>query len=358
MNFSFELLYKLSIKYKKQLIIIIIITSTIGLLLTLIIPKRYKSSGVFFILNNNDSSLSSNLLNNMNIILGEQNTSTIAVDNLLSTRFVMDNVIQKNDLMNYLKTDKKYKAYFWLKEHVKLNQYKDGTNIISCYDNDKNFAAEIVNTYLSLIDSFYRESNIFVARNYRKFLEKRIVEIDKKVKIYSDSLVAFQKKNNIVIPEDEFKIFYENVIVPLQKSLMEQKINYLSAKDISDNLISYKDKKKIYDITLKELDNIYSHQTNFSKIPLKDFPAKIQEYMLLYTNLKLNFTLYNFVKTEYENALLKEKKDTPSIYIIDKGIPAEIAYFPRKRDGLILGFLIGLFISYIYILYKNNENIT
>ena len=92
---------------------------------------------------------------------------------------------------------KKFIAYNWLKENITVNPLKDGLILLNSVDNDPEFATLLVNSYLEVIDSFYKQNEIFIARNYRKYLECREKELYVIMNAYLDSLKSFQKRENL-----------------------------------------------------------------------------------------------------------------------------------------------------------------
>lgn len=322
-----------------------------GFLLALFLPKRYVSTGIFYIVRN-DSGFESPL-QGMNILssLSSMNQNQVEVYNLITTRFVKDNAADKTGLMEKIDAKKRYMAYQWLDEHISLNYFKDGTIVLACYDTDKEFAAEMVNTYLSIIDSFYTQSDIFIARNYRKYMEERVKDLGVKMEASAESLAAFQLKTGLLQPDKEAESFYSFIITPLIQDIVSKKLEIEKSRIIEGNTLKSSILQQDYNLTVDEFEKLTNTQSKFMKSPLSKMPENMKKFFFLKTNLEVASQLYAQSKLELENAYMNELKNVPSIHIIDRGIPAERYTFPRKRDGLLFGLIMGMLTTVIWILF-------
>lgn len=353
MNFTYGQIYESLKKNLRFIAVITAICAILGLLLAFVIPKKYKSSGSFYIVNSSMSTGSTDLLKGL-ISDGGFSESRIYIENLIQTRFIMDNIMEKTALMEKRKIGKKFLAYEWLKENVAVSPLKDGMILINVIDNDPEFATLIVNAYLDVIDSFYKQSEVFLARNYRKYLEQRERELFTAMNSYFDSLKSFQKRENLVYPELEYEAYYTNIIMPLKQELTNQLINKEKSLMISNDKSSSDQYEREYKITESVIESLYSGG-GANRTPLSKLPSKIKEYATLKIQSDIAVALYSTVKAELEKAVMNEKNNVPSIFIIDKGVVPETHYFPKKRDGLLLGFFIGIILSSGYSLYREDR---
>jgi len=353
-NYTYEQIYQSLKKNIKIIIIITLICGILGLLLTLVLPKKYKSSGSFYIVNPSTGMGKTDLLEGL--ILGYGMTeSKIHIENLIQTRFIMDHILKKTSLMEKKRFKKKFIAYNWLKENITVNPLKDGLILLNSVDNDPEFATLLVNSYLEVIDSFYKQSEVFLARNYRKYLEYREKELYIIMNSYLDSLKSFQKRENLVYPEIEYESYYTNIMMPLKQELMNKLINKEKALLILNDKLTSEKYEREYKITESIIESLYNGTKGMNQTSLAKLPSKIKEYVALKIQSGISISLYTTVKTELEKSIMNEKNNVPSIFIIDNGIMPETFFFPQKRDGLILGIFIGLLFSLVYSIYRENK---
>ncbi|MGE3062371.1 MAG: hypothetical protein AB7T10_01900 [bacterium] len=353
MNFTYGQIYDSLKRNIRFIALITAICVVLGLLLSFVIPKKYKSSGSFYIVNSSMSSGGADILKGL-ISDGGFSETRIYIENLIQTRFIMDNIIEKTSLMEKKNIGKRFMAYEWLKANVTVSPLKDGMILINAIDNDPEFATHIVNSYLDVIDSFYKQSEVFLARNYRKYLELRERELFIAMNSYLDSLKAFQKRENLVYPEIEYQAYYTNIIMPLKQELTNQLINKEKSLMVANDKVSSEQFEREYRITESVIESLYEGSGS-GRTSLTKLPAKIKEYAALKIQSDISISLYSTVKAELEKAVMNEKNNVPSIFIIDEGVIPETHFFPKKRDGLILGFLIGLILSSGYTLYREDK---
>ncbi|MDD3802880.1 MAG: Wzz/FepE/Etk N-terminal domain-containing protein [bacterium] len=330
-----------------------VIFTLIGVGLTFILPKYYRATGVFYLISDekfSSSSISDLLMNVSNLSKGFK--SGIDIEHLIETEFVRNKVIARTELMKKKSIEKKIDAYMWLKESISINPYNDGMVKLSCKEKDPLLARDIVEAYLFVIDSFYRESGMFVARNYRIYLEKREKELLTQMQSSMTAMQNYQRENNIIYPEIEYKTLYENVIAPIKQNMLEVTLRKAREEEIFGDKSSSLVSEKELDISSEILDQLYS-ENNKIMSALNKFPEKVKNYILLKLNTDISVSLYTTVKAELEKAILEEKRDIPSMHIIDIPEIPEEHFFPRKRDGAFVGFILGIICACLYVYLRN-----
>jgi len=357
MEFTFEQFLNTIIKkHYKFIILVTLICLTAGILLTFVLPKRYKSTGAFYIVSSSSNlgvGSDGSLLQGLSGLISTQ-SNKIYVENIIETRFVKDVVLEKTGLLERKKFKKRLFAYDWLTEHISVNPLRDGMIIISGYDEKPEYARELVFTYLSVIDSFYKESEIFFARNYRKFLEGREKELYASMQTSMQKMRDYQKKEKILFPELEYEAIYTSVIVPIKQELASKLIEKEKALKIYNNKSESEIANEDINITSLILDNMYNDKNALMNSSLASLPDKLREYFFLKLESDISMELYSMIKSELEKSILNEKNNVPSIYIIDHADLPEMPYFPRKRDGAIVGIFLGFMFSMIYLMIKEN----
>jgi len=348
MNNSIENTMKTLRAKMKVFIVGIFLFTLFGLILTLILPKYYKSQGVFYLVKDSDTRLSS--LTNM-LLTGTMPANineNIDIENLIETELVREDVLEKTNLMKIKNIKKKSLAYGWLKKNVDINPYRDGMVKIACRDKDPELAKRVAESYMGAIEKFYRESKVFVARNYRIYLEERESELYEQMSNNLKQLQIFQTKEEFVYPEIEYKSIYETLLAPLKQKMLESEYSVAENKAIYGNKDASEKSAKELKLSSEILDNLYSGDSKAAN-SLSKFPDKIRQYIILKLNADISVELYSAVRSELENAKLQERKDVPSMQVIDYPQVPEEYFFPRKRDGLLVGLLLGTILMSIYI---------
>lgn len=87
----------------------------------------------------------------------------------------------------------------------------------------------------------------------------------------------------------------------------------------------------------QKTDNLY---TPFTKVP--DLGLQLARFT---REVNIQETTYELLTKEYELAKIEEAKDTPTIQILDKAIPPEKRFKPKRRQMVLLSGFTSLFFS-------------
>ena len=170
--------------------------------------------------------------------------------------------------------------------------------------------------------------------------------------------MVFQKKSGIIYPEEQFKgivtAYSEletNLITKqIQKAIMEELKGKDSPSAQSLELEVTKFENKLKEMRLKgDTEGI---------IPsLKTLPENATDYIRYFREVEINNAILEFITPLYEQAKLEEKKDIPSLQVIDYAVPPAKKSFPPRTIFTILITMSVFFIAFIFILLKENKNL-
>jgi capsule polysaccharide export protein KpsE/RkpR len=191
------------------------------------------------------------------------------------------------------------------------------------------------------------------SKNNRIFLEERLAEIRYNLRLAEDSLTHFQEISGIFSPEDQYKGIIEAysqietdlITKKIQKSILE-KLKGENSADVGN--INYE-----IDGIEKKLKEIKKFGEPSGTIPaIETLPEKAANYFRLLRDVEINTAILQFVIPLYEQAKIEEKKDIPTLQIIDYAVPVEVkSYPPRLIFTLIISFSVFL-ILFLFVIIK------
>ncbi|MFQ6614434.1 MAG: GNVR domain-containing protein [Fidelibacterota bacterium] len=91
----------------------------------------------------------------------------------------------------------------------------------------------------------------------------------------------------------------------------------------------------------------------FSKIP--DLGL---EYARLTRQIEVQNQIFIFLTQQYEEAKIKEARDTPTLQVLDYGKLAEKKYKPSRRKIVTVAFLLALILSVYYYYFADRYSFT
>jgi len=90
---------------------------------------------------------------------------------------------------------------------------------------------------------------------------------------------------------------------------------------------------------------------------LADVPELGVELVRLKREVEIQNTLFVFLTQQYEEAKIKEAKDTPTVQILDYPQIPQLKSAPKRVLILIFCIIITFFVNILFILYKSEKRI-
>ena len=164
-------------------------------------------------------------------------------------------------------------------------------------------------------------------------------ETEEKLKRMEEQLKNYQEKNKVIIGKE----FSVGESVKLQGEYLGLKIKLESLKKFTteNNPEIIKIQNKINEME-KQISKLPPVETKIGRIK---------------RDLKIQETLYQLLKSEYERARIEEAKDTPRIQVLDYAVIPEKKYKPKVKFNMVISGVIslflGIFLSFLKEFIKN-----
>lgn len=282
---------------------------------------------------------------------------------IIYSRTNLQNIIDKFDLYKVYKLspkvkDYKKKAIETLSGSISASETEFSAYELTVRANSPQLSADIANYIIKLLNEKLIELRTEKSKNNRIFLGERVDEIRWNLKNAEDSLMFFQEESGILEPEEQFKgivaaftsLETELITKQIEKSILEKLRGSNSPQVTSINIEVNEFKKR-----LKEMKK---YGTPEGIIPsIESMPENAMSYYRLFREVEINSKILEFVLPLYEQAKIEEKKDIPTLQVIDRAIPPEKKSFPpRTIFTLLITFSVFL-IAFVFILMKENKNL-
>ncbi len=280
-------------------------------------------------------------------------------EEILQSRRCLEEVIKKYDLM------KEYQ-YRFMQDAIKdfrenktiiTKNLKAGTIEVGAYDIYPERAKEIVEYMIELLNTINIEMNVQNAKMTREFIEERYNEVKRDLKAAEDSLKYFQEVYGFA-PDVVTKTVVQST-VQLEADIESEKIKLeLLKKALSPDESEVKLQEAKIAAMKKELENIKKSNDKSSTLRLKDAPDIVLNYMRLARNVEIQNKLLTYIIPLYEQAKIEEKKEMPSVIVLDYPSLPEYKKRPKRLTLIavsVLATFVLLNISYIlYEMYLKN----
>ena len=347
-------------KWKKFLIINLLIVIILSVTYSLLLPLDYKATATITLPPEQQMGFGglTNLVGGKSSIasmgarlFGVTNQSEDIILGLLNSRSALTKIIKKFDLMSYYKIDdnnmdKVLKAF---RKDISTDPNEFGMIDFSVVNKDPKVSAEIANYMVSLTDSMNIKLNIKAAKNNRIFIEQRYLKNVSDLRQAEDSLYKFQRKYGIVAVPEQLEVTVK-AAAEIESLLMKKDMEaYLIKKVYGSDSPQYQNVLEEQNLLKSKVQELKSSQ-NLSSLsnvlfPFKEMPDIAIQYLRVYREVELQQTIMEFVLPMYEQAKVEEQKSIPTLLVVDRAVPPELKYSP-KRSVIVLGF----FFLFLFIL--------
>lgn len=359
-------------KWKKFILInlVLVIFFTTGIVLLL--PNQYKSTATIMIPPDNQGGLGgltsllggkSSLAAAGSRLFGMSNTSEDVILGILNSRSALTNVINKFNLKEYYEIndnnmDKVIKAF---KSDFIADPNEFGMIEFSIINKDPQLAAKIANYLVELADSLNIMFNIERAKTNREFIEKRYLQNLEDLRKAEDSLFSFQRKYGIVAVPEQLEVTVK-AAAEIEAQLMRKEIEAFFLKEqFGENSIQYQGVMAEVNILKSKVQELKNSTDLGAKsnilFPFKQMPNISIQYLRTFREVEIQQTILEIIMPMFEQAKVEEQKSIPTILLIDKAVPAQLKYSP-KRATIVLGIFFLTFFILLPLVFWADKSIS
>lgn len=276
---------------------------------------------------------------------------------ILKSGTVMSAVIQKFDLVHVYNITS-YPIENTVKEllgNVEFSVEPEGNLTITVYDKNPQRAADMVNYFVEMLNKTNTELQVQSARGNRQFIgdryEKNLVDL----RAAEDSLKAFQQRHGIIaLPEQTEASIKAAAEITGKLASMEVHAAILRRTLAPDNPSVAAAQIEIEELHRKLTDMNLGRGLGKDDmkvfVPFKEVPELGAEYLRRYREVEIQYKILQFILPMYEQAKVEERRETPSVVVLDRGGPAERKSRPKVTLYALIALVGSLLVSFIVIL--------
>ncbi len=278
---------------------------------------------------------------------------------ILRSSTITDDVISKYELKKEYERENDFyeKVVKDWQSNSSFEIQDEGNLTISVYDQNPQKAADIANYLVSRLNEINTKLSVQNATANRGFIEKRYLQSKGDIDSLETRMKNFQEKYGVIaVPEQ---------IEATVKSMSSVYVD-LYQKEIQFNVLkqtygldhpSTATAKIEMDELRKKINQINSGSDESQKdvkllIPFKQAPKLANEYLKIYQNLKIQYTILEFIQPLYEQAKIEEVRSTPSVIVLDKAGPADQKARPKGTLFALVSFVISLLLGFFIVYTK------
>jgi len=268
-------------------------------------------------------------------------------ENILISRRNIEETIIKYNLNSEWEFKYNQDAIKFFREDV-LEITKDkiaGTLEIGIYDTDPQRAKDIADFMIFQLNKINTEMNVQNAKSNREFIEARYKQLLNDLSKAEDSLNNFQKKYGIA-PDITFKAVSQAAI-QLEAEIKSEEIKLSLLKNIYNpeepEVLLQQNK---INALRNQLQNINTEEYDVNdKLKLKGAPDVLLNYYRLQKEVEIQNKIQSFLLPLYEQAKIEEKKEMPTVIVLDSPNLPEKKVKPQRVKMILISMFIAFSIS-------------
>jgi len=218
----------------------------------------------------------------------------------------------------------------------------------------------MANYYTEILNSISTELSVSEARNNRKFIEKRFIQLETDIKNIEEKMKTFSKQYNVMEMDEQLKAAIRFAAeLKAQTELAKMERDLLKINFGEDNPIVQQADLKVKELNNRLIDMKFGEDKNLKSnlnlfVPFENIPETGIQYIRLERDYEIQNKLLEFIYPLYEQAKIEEQKNIPVVLVLDKAIPAEKKSSPKRGIIVLAAFFSSLLFSICYVLFKES----
>lgn len=275
---------------------------------------------------------------------------------ILMSATITDDVIKKFDLRKDYEMEDDYyeKVVKEWQSNCELEIQDEGNLTIAVYDKDPQKAADIANYLIERLNELNTFLSVTNAKANREFVEKRYSQNIADINNLENSMKEFQQRYGVIAVPEQLEATVKSmseIYAELYKKEIELNVfKQTYGKDhpfTVNSEIEMNEVKKKIEMLNKGTDS--SQKDVKLLIPFKQAPELGNEYLKIYRNLEIQYKILEFVQPLYEQAKVEEARNTPSVLVLDKALPADRKAKPKATIYALVSFVSSIMVALFLI---------
>jgi tyrosine-protein kinase Etk/Wzc len=349
--------FSLLVKWRKLFVYNFLLFSIVAVIVSLLLPKWYTANCTLLPPDQQDSggfdimSLLGDLPKGLSGLPGMATASDMYVA-ILKSRNVREGVIEDLDLMKVFKADNQDQCLEMLDDATKLDKSEEDMIVIKTTARTKKLAVQMAESYVHHLDRVNKTKRFTSARYTREFIGKRLQDTEAELRRTAEALRDFQIKHKVISIEEQTKASII-AMAELEAQIALSEVNYNMARrqmDISHpDVVQMALKRDELKKQLAKLETGSRLDSTSYVVPFDKLPDYGLQYAFLVRDVEVQKAIYKLLMQQFEQAKIKEAKDTPTIQILDKPVEPDKRSKPKRGIIVIAAAMLSVFVSFFIL---------
>jgi len=220
---------------------------------------------------------------------------------------------------------------------------KDSAQALSYY---------LANHYITVLDFFNRDRLISTAHATREFVEKEYFDRRAQLDSVTQAFEQFQEEHKAYAIPNQLKATVE-ATARLQAEAEQYRMQLaLEKRELVQNSV----RVKTLEAKVQEADQALARYENGADgvytLGLKMLPDVGRTYAKFTRDIKFYEQLIIYLRTQWEEEKINERRSLPSLTVIDPAIKPDKKSSPKRLSMILLGLTVGFVLSMLYVGFR------
>ena len=278
---------------------------------------------------------------------------------ILKSRTMAQALVDQFNLKGYYKANFTGDAIKSLQGATDISVSKEGVISVKVEDKDPKLAADVANAYVTSLDRMFARFGTTEASRQRAFIAERLEKTEKTLRQAEESVRRFQESNKTVVLDAQLRASLEAAAQARgQIAAAEVQLELMRSFATENNPQVIQQRKQIEEMKRQLAQMQYSRGLELPSesanpgqrrqeiyVPTAKVPELAIELARLTRDVKVQETLFTVLTQQYEQAKIAEARDTPTVQLLDKAVPAERKSKPNVRRNMAIAGALSLFVG-------------
>lgn len=280
---------------------------------------------------------------------GAIKTTADLVAGIAKSRTLVDNIIDKFNLMDYYHAETRDAARSALSGAISAKvDEKTSLITIAVEDKDPVMAADMTNAIADELQNLLQGLALTQVSQQRLFLEIQLKQAHHNLMQAEEEFQKYQAQSGLLNVDVQMQALMDS-IANIQAQIAVKEVQLKAARTFAtaQNPEIKRLQAELAGLK-KELKNLEAKagRDNPNLIPaFEEIPKAGMEYARRLRDLKFQETLYETLLQQYQAAVMAEASEGLVLQVIDPAIPPELKIKPRRKLMLIVAGFLGLFVG-------------
>ncbi len=278
---------------------------------------------------------------------------------ILKSRTMAQELIEKFNLKEYYKAKYTGDAIRGLQGATDISVSKEGVVSVRVEDTDPKMAADIANAYVTTLDRLFARMGTTDASRQRAFIAERLDKTEKALRQAEEGLRRFQENNKAIVMQEQARSGID-AAAQLKGQIIaaEGQLQFTRAYSTENNPQVLAQKRQIEEMKRQLAQMQYGEGMDLPpesknpgqarrefQVPFTRVPGLSMELIRLTRDVKVQETVYSLLTAQFEQAKINEARDTPTVQLLDKAVPAERKSKPAVKLNMAIAGALSLFLG-------------